>query len=365
MRGDQGRAGAGAAGGRDAGAALPHPQPQPVAGAHLRHADIGALRETADRARARGPAPRDRSPRHRRRRRSRADCPYWCTPDRRAAPAPDRGTGCRSARASGMSRQAIRAGPISTVTCPSAGLGLEQPGCGLERTAIAPLSRLISKATQRAALPHASASPPSALRMRMKAAPPARRLDDDELIAADAGWRSAMARAAAASIASRRARASSTTKSLPSPCIFTNGTLLMAPLIWRGHGSVQHRVQHRPRDRATRSRAQPLRSGSASPGGGFRRGVPGISLGLAGAAALGGHGPRRHRGRSRSGSRAGAGRGSGFRAPPAPCTARPRSRELATTRLSRGCQAATLPCSRRDAAAGWIGPVAGRSGPSD
>jgi hypothetical protein len=95
-----------------------------------------------------------------------------------------------------------------------------------------PRSRISSWATQREALPQASTSPPSALRICMAAS----------VLPFFGGsitmnWsqptpvlRSATARAWASLSASGCARASMTTKSLPSPCILVKVRPLMAGL---------------------------------------------------------------------------------------------------------------------------------------
>src|SRR5580700_3705941 len=129
-------------------------------------------------------------------------------------------------RASGISSQAVRAGPISTVTRPSdITSASSSPAIVWMRTCGSPVSSATSLAMHRLALPQASASLPSALRMRMKACA-ARWLGGSIRIS----WsqpmpvrRSASARATAASMASSCRRRSSTTKSLPSPCILRNG----------------------------------------------------------------------------------------------------------------------------------------------
>ena len=144
-----------------------------------------------------------------------------------------------------MSRQPVRAGPISTATRPSGSdLGLEQPGDGLDRTRRSPVSRGNSQATQRVALPQASASLPSALRMRMKSLRRriARRLEHDELVAADAGVPVGEgARRRRVEREPARGGASSTTKSLPSPCILRNGIRPMPRAYRRRRRAVQRR----------------------------------------------------------------------------------------------------------------------------
>src|SRR5439155_1365351 len=72
--------------------------------------------------------------------------------------------------ASGISRQSSRASPMSMVTRPSpAASASSSPTTVSMTTWPRPLSFMRRSATQRAPLPQASTSPPSALRMRMKA----------------------------------------------------------------------------------------------------------------------------------------------------------------------------------------------------
>ena len=132
-------------------------------------ADIGALREQRVDARARGRAPPDRPPRHRRRKRSRADCRYWCRPAPTAAPAPDRGDRYRQPGPAGF--RASRCAPA-----PYRRRSARPPGSRLRAarrrsrccTRAGRRSRgCSSQATQRVALPQASASLPSGLRMRI------------------------------------------------------------------------------------------------------------------------------------------------------------------------------------------------------
>ena len=102
---------------------------------------------------------------------------------------------CRISRASGMSRQPSRAAPISTVTPPSPrACGLEQARAGLDRDAFAPVSRIssardaargVAAGLDLAAVGVADAHEGVGARV-------ARRLDHDELVAADAACRSAM-----------------------------------------------------------------------------------------------------------------------------------------------------------------------------
>ena len=199
MRGDERGAGAAAAGAGDPGAALPDPQPDLAAVADRARRRYWRAPETAGHARGRARAPRDRPPRHRRRKRSRADCRYWCRPGSTAAPAPDRQASVSMARASGMSRQPVRAGPISTATCPS-GMIRRRGARPRSRSAPArsPVSRRTSQATQRVALPQASASLPSGLRMRMKSCAAGLRGGSSTISWSQPMpvWRSAKARAA-------------------------------------------------------------------------------------------------------------------------------------------------------------------------
>ena len=92
-----------------------------------------------------------------------------------------------------------------------------------------PFSFISRSATQRVALPQASTSPPSALRMRMKASASrffagSIRISWSQPIP----WRrSAMRRVSASSRATAWRRASMTTKSLPRPCILRKGSAVM------------------------------------------------------------------------------------------------------------------------------------------
>ena len=125
-------------------------------------------------------------------------------------------------RASGISRHKRRAAPMSTLTRPpAAARASRRPAAVSTTTRSLPVSRMTSAATQRVPLPQASTSPPSALRMRMKISAPGA-LGFSRM----SSWsqptpvcRSAIARAALPSSASAWARASSTTKSFPSPFI--------------------------------------------------------------------------------------------------------------------------------------------------
>src|SRR6185437_10289720 len=93
-------------------------------------------------------------------------------------------------------------------------------------TSSLPEASISSQPTQRVALPQASTSPPSAFQMRMKASA----FCEDSMAMS---WsqptplvRSAMARACSAAGRNGASRASTTTKSLPSPFIFRNGRLM-------------------------------------------------------------------------------------------------------------------------------------------
>ena len=108
--GDHRGAGAGAAGQRLAGAALPHAQRDAVAVEHLHVAGVDAVRESAGASRAAGPAwSPARSPR-RARPAPRAGCPStgWST------------STCRPCTFSFSSRPACDGVPMSTLTSPSA-----------------------------------------------------------------------------------------------------------------------------------------------------------------------------------------------------------------------------------------------------
>ena len=83
----------------------------------------------------------------------------------------------------------------------------------------APLSAATSAATQRAALPQAPTSPPSAFQMRMNTSACCDGSSAMIWSQPMPSLRSAIARTASGERPSARARASSTTKSLPSPFI--------------------------------------------------------------------------------------------------------------------------------------------------
>jgi hypothetical protein len=135
-----------------------------------------------------------------------------------------------------MSRQAVRISPMSTAISPASLLtAWSRPAWVSTVQRSRPVSAMIREATQRVAFPQASTSPPSALRMRMKtsAAP----FVGGSMVIS---WsqptptrRSATARAAAASRTKGSARASTTTKSLPRPCIFVKGRGFMLRVIGR------------------------------------------------------------------------------------------------------------------------------------
>ena len=94
-------------------------------------------------------------------------------------------------------------------------------------------ARRAACATARVALPQASTSPPSALKMRMRKSAARGGFEQDQLVAADPGRAGRPARAASAarrSAAAASARASSTTKSLPRPCILMKGTRIARAL---------------------------------------------------------------------------------------------------------------------------------------
>src|SRR5579859_5295092 len=118
------------------------------------------------------------------------------------------------AKASGTASHSKRGAPMSMLAPPVVRL-LDRmpPSVSIEGS---PPS---SVATQRVALPQASTSPPSALKIRIFAVATSEgsiRISWSQPMPV---WRSAMARARAADIATARSRASNTTKSLPSPCI--------------------------------------------------------------------------------------------------------------------------------------------------
>ena len=249
MGGDQRGAGAAAAGRGEAGAALPDAQADLLAVDAPSRRRYWRARETADRARGAGRARPGRPPRHRRRRTSRAGCRYWCRPAAAAARPSDRRASCPCGGPAGSRANRCAPGPCRRR---SARRPAARPRAARPRSRCAirgsPVSWPISQATQRVALPQASASLPSALRMRMKARAAGCRAGSITI-----SWsqpmpvrRSASARAAAASIAIGSRRASSTTKSLPSPCILRKSILRMAPAYMAGRREhVQRRAAAR------------------------------------------------------------------------------------------------------------------------
>ena len=126
-------------------------------------------------------------------------------------------------RASGMSGQSSRAGPMSTRTRPSGSASEGRLPATVRITWLRrPVSRASRSTTQRVALPQAPASAPSGLRMRMKAS--ALEFGGGGSMAMN--WsqptpvrRSAIAAARRPVRPSEPARSSNTTKSLPQPCI--------------------------------------------------------------------------------------------------------------------------------------------------
>ena len=165
----QRRAGARAAGERQAGAALPDAQPEPVLAQRARPRRYWRVRGRSDRAPASGRARPAGSPRRRRRRRWRADCPCWCPRDPAAAPARPACDWCRRPRAPGC--RASRAAPAPCRRRSPAGRWRPMPVfCDSSRPAIVCTvtwsvlrSSISTEATQRVALPQAPASPPSGL----------------------------------------------------------------------------------------------------------------------------------------------------------------------------------------------------------
>ncbi len=116
---------------------------------------------------------------------------------------------------------------MSTVTVFGPARSTSRTPAGVSsRTASRPLASISSQPTQRAALPHCSTAPPSAFQIRMKASA----FGEGSMAIS---WsqpiplsRSAIARASASLGANGCERASTTTKSLPSPFIFRNGRLM-------------------------------------------------------------------------------------------------------------------------------------------
>ena len=160
-----------------------------------------------------------------------------------------------TAEASGMSRQPKRGSPMSTVTATGpARRAASVPAAVSSKAASRPDSSIAIHATQRAALPQASASPPSALWM-VNAASAAPSAGSRRTIS----WsqpmpvrRCAIARTRSAPSAISRRLASRITKSLPSPCILVNADRSMAGVIsCQRRGSPETRRFPRPggRDR--------------------------------------------------------------------------------------------------------------------
>ena len=158
-----------------------------------------------------------------------------------------------------MASQSKRGAPMSTRAPPSTGSSAIGPP---------PVAMVTgspwSSATARAALPQASTSLPSELKIRIRKACCA-------LGSSSTSWskpmpvrRSPSARATAGVIAgSGAARASSTTKSLPSPCILMKGTSLTCPhLCTRGSG-----VQSCPRRDGRYGRTMRWGGRLSAPGG--------------------------------------------------------------------------------------------------
>ena len=115
--------------------------------------------------------------------RRRAAAPARRRTDRQLDPLACRANGWLS----GISFHAKRGVPMSMVTLPSLAtvaasipLSVSMLTCGDPRSATS------SAATQRAALPQAPTSPPSAFQMRMNTSAKSRRLERDHLVAADA-----------------------------------------------------------------------------------------------------------------------------------------------------------------------------------
>ena len=145
------------------------------------------------------------------------------------------------------SRQPIRAGPISTEMRPSGRLRLR---AARPRSRSAPAGRRsredqigdaaggIAAGLGLAAVGIADAHQDLGRRM-------ARRLEQDQLVAADAGTPIGERASALRRARQRCGDRSSTTKSLPSPCILRNGILPMAPLIWRRGGPCPTRASDR------------------------------------------------------------------------------------------------------------------------
>ena len=238
VRGDERGAGAAAAGAGDPGAALPDPQPDARAVSGPRRRRYWRAAETADDVRGRARAPRDRSPRHRRRRRSHAGCRYWCRPASASGPSVKSTRSVSMARASGMSRQSVRAGPISTATRPSGSASASSnPATVSIRTLGSPVSRReqvgdaargVAAGLGLAAVGIADAH--QHLRAADRAAARAGSPGRSRCRSADRPARAQLRRRSQ----SRLRRPSSTTKSLPSPCILRNGILPIAAAYMAG-----------------------------------------------------------------------------------------------------------------------------------
>ena len=117
-------------------------------------------------------------------------------------------------KASGISSQPKRGAPMSTrAPAPSGSARSSPPAVSI----VAALP--ISCATQRVALPHAPASPPSAFQMRILTSAAPEGSSRISWSQPTPRFRSAIARARAPVISTGPKRPSITTKSLPSPCI--------------------------------------------------------------------------------------------------------------------------------------------------
>ena len=192
--------------------------PAPARSRYWRARGTAGRVPAADRALRPAGAPR------RPRRTSRAGCPCWRRPDRRPGPATRSRCSVSIGRASGMSGQSSRAGPMSTRTRPS---GSASAGRLPAMVRITWTRRPVSRVEQigDAARGIAAGAGLDAVGVAdahegIGVGAGRRRFDDDELVAAHAGAPVSDRRGARRGVRpSGPARSSNTTKSLPQPCI--------------------------------------------------------------------------------------------------------------------------------------------------
>ena len=127
--------------------------------------------------------------------------------------------------ASGMRRQSSSGSPIATAILPSGSSSARshRSPTTSRRRGGAPSSNR-SRATQRVPLPHAPASLPSALKKRSRASASSSSSINRSWSNPTPRCRSPMRRSTAGVSGIDARRPSRTTKSLPQPCIFSNGT---------------------------------------------------------------------------------------------------------------------------------------------